>query len=478
MWRGDRISENMILGKYRVLKMIGRGGSCVVYLVEHEVLGQQRVLKCIAKDNPHCRTFLKEVKFLKNNKNRFIPVLYDFDEDKDNYYIVQEYAGVNSLKNLILSKRKSSLNDILEKFIELTEFFEYLHGIKPYPVLYLDLKPEHVFCTDSGVKIIDFGSAVELKESHIEGNCMGTYGFAAPELIAGQAVDERADIYSMGALLFWCLTGETAGADTSEDVCCKLMDYTDDLREIIKCCLENNPKNRYGSMKELREELTLLVCDGRVERASYRIAVVGSQSRIGVTHFCVELVEYLNENNNKCLYQEKNDDAFLHTLCNISADFGEDKGIVYGKNFSGLPKYGKAVVMHDLNYNVIVQDYGCLFDSVVADIRKTDLCIAVGGTKAWEIGYTKRLFEQMETMKDNVKILYVVPDAGKVKILKKYNIYTIPYNPNPFKLNRKTKEFLEKLVSFIYYKKGRGVFLFEKFRKNKEYTGNNWDNGK
>lgn len=466
----------MILGKYRVLKLLGKGGSCVVYLAEHVILGQQRVLKCISKDNPHCRTFLKEVKFLKNYKHSVIPVLYDFDEDENNYYIVQEYVGVNSLKNLILSQRKVSINNILEKFVQLTEFFEYLHEIRPYPILYLDLKPEHVFFTNSGIKVIDYGAIIELKESYAEGNCMGTYGFAAPELIAGELLDEKTDIYSMGAVLYWCLTGQVVDENVLENICYKLPDYPVKIQEIIKCCLEINPGKRYGSMKELREELTLAVYGSRVEKASYRIAVVGSQSRVGVTHFCMELVSYLNENNNKCLYEEKNDNAFLEVLCSNSSLFYEDKGIIYGKNIAALPKYGKAVSIDDLNYNVIVRDYGCLFDFVAADIRKTDLCIAIGGAKAWEIGYTKRLFEQMADMADSTEILYVMPEADRT--LRQGKVYKFPYNPDPFKLDRKTKDFFDDLSSFICHRKGRGVSLYEKFRKNKKNAGDNWNNRK
>jgi len=474
LWRGDRISENLILGKYRVLKKIGKGGSCIVYLAEHDVLGQRRVLKCISKDNPYCKTFLKEVTFLKNYKHNSIPVLYDFDEDENNYYIIQEYIEGNSLKNQILFQRKSSLSNILESFIQLASFFEYLHGIKPYPILYLDLKPEHVIFTNTGIKVIDFGAIVELKGPRISGKCMGTYGFAAPELIAGEMVDERADIYSIGALLFWCLTGDVAAGNSPEKICYKLMDYPDKIHKLINCCLEDNPKNRYKTMKDLCDELTLTANSSREEKTSYRIAVIGSQSRVGVTHFCVELVNYLNENN-KCLYEEKNDNAFLEKLCNNSKSFYEEQGIIYGKNFEALPKYGKAVLMDNLSYDVIVQDYGCLFESVISDIRKTDLCIAIGGANAWEIEFTKQLFECMAELSDKVKILYVLPRA--VKFLQKKETLIFPYNPNPFKLDKKTRKFFEKLSSFIFVKRGRGDFLYEKFKKNNKCTYDNWSNG-
>lgn len=458
----------MIIGNYRVLKKIGNGGSCVVYLAKHDRLGQQRVIKCISKDNVHCKTFLKEVNFLKKYTHSSIPVLYDFEEDEKNYYIIQEYIEGNSLKKQILFQRNSSLNDILERFIQLTDFLKYLHEMKPYPVLYLDLKPEHVIFTDIGLKIVDFGAAVELKDSYVTGKCMGTYGFCAPEVIEGKKVDERADIYSTGALLYWCLTGETADESVSERICCKLMNYPEKLQEIIKCCLEYSPDNRYNSMEKLCDELTLLVNEGKVEKASYRIAVIGSQSHIGVTHFCVELVNYLNQNNNKCLYEQKNDSAFLDMLCNNSNDFYEEMGIIHGDDFAALPKYGEAVVVDNLNYNIIVCDYGSLAECVISDIRKNDLCIAIGGTKPWEIEYTKQLFAQMAEISDRIKVLHVLPH--NVNCIKK-KIYIFPYNPNPFKLDRKTREFFANMSSFIYSKRGRGVFLYEKFKKIKKRNG-------
>lgn len=460
----------MILEKYRVLKVIGRGGSSIVYLAEHSILGQKRVIKCIKKDNPHCKTYLKEVKFLKNFKCAAVPVLYDYDEDKDNYYIIQEYIEGISLKQFVLNHKKISFQSILQSFIALAEIFEYLHGQKPYPVIYLDLKPEHVIFSNTGIRLLDFGSAVELKDNNVFGRCMGTYGFAAPELINCEAVDERTDIYSYGALLFWCLTGKTVDKISSKSICLYLRNYSERLQYLILKCLEYDPKNRFKSIKELWDELNSLIVSSEEAKTSYRIAVIGSQPRVGVTHFCIELVIYLNQQNKKCLYEEKTDKTVLSVLYENNKGFSEHQGIVCGKNFYGLPKYGQAVELDNFECEITVIDFGCLFINNINEIKEADVCILIGGSKPWEINFTKHLFAHGNDLTNENGVIYVLPQRCIIPDNKK--TFIIPYNLNPFKLNQETKDFFWKLGKEIMRNKSRGEAVYENVKQKRIFTNN------
>ena len=466
-----KINNKNILGKYNVLNIIGRGGNSVVYLAEHRVLGQRRVIKAIAKDNPHCESYLKEVKFLKTFKYAAIPVLYDYEEDESNYYIIQEYIEGISLKECYLIHRDKSIEITLKNFIELTEIFIYLHEHKPYPVVYLDLKPEHIIISKNRVRLLDFGAALELKGANIIGECMGTYGFAAPELVEGKTIDIRTDIYSIGAVMFWCLVNETADKLSETDIYYKLSNYSKNLQNIIAKCLEYNPDKRFQSMKELCRELKALSKDCLKVKTSYRIAVIGCLPRIGVTHFCLELVYFLNKNNIKSLYKERTDNSVLTSLCEESKSFYEKQGIVYGENFYGMPKYGQAVIIDDNEWEFEVLDYGCLFNKINTEIKKADLCVAIVGTKSWERNMTKQLFYKIQQLKNIIKVIYIAPQQKYVIGRKK--VISFPYNKNPFKLDNESIKFFNNILGNIQQFNCKREAFNAKNKRNRMFAAHN-----
>lgn len=389
-----------------------------------------------------------------------IPVVYDIEEDSENYYIIQEYIEGISLRELFYDRTTINIENITDYFIQLTELFVYLHEQKPYPIIYIDLKPEHIICGQGRIHLIDFGSAIQLKNSYITGQFMGTKGFAAPEIVNCLEVDERTDIYVIGAVMKWWFTGKTLSENDLKkgihniEFDNEVKNCPGNLRDIIMKCLETEKDNRFQTVRELNQKLRQCSFKLSKDKSSYRIAVAGSQPRVGVTHFCTTLVCYLNQNHQKCLYEEKNDTAILPMLCEKGKGFYEQQGIVKGKHFYGLPKYGKGIDMGILDYDIVVQDYGYIGRCSTSEFEKADMCVIIGGIKEWEINYTKSVLNSRMAEVIGDKLYLVL--QGKASLVKRYRnefnlkkIYFMLFNNNPFIAEKNMKKFLEKLLKEV-----------------------------
>ena len=88
--------------------------------------------------------FLSEADLLKNLNHPGIPLIYDIDEDDDFIYMIEEFIQGDSLEDFILHQDYISQELIIEYGIQLCDILDYLHHITPYPILYQDLKPEHI----------------------------------------------------------------------------------------------------------------------------------------------------------------------------------------------------------------------------------------------------------------------------------------------------------------------------------------------
>ena len=128
-------------------------------------------------------------------------MIYDIEEDNENYYLVEEYIRGDSLESYLLHQTFISQNQFYTFCGQLCEIFIYLHTAMPSPVLYQDLKPEHIIVCGDQVKLIDFGVSSYVTSL---GNNFKTYGnaeFSAPESFTGEEPSVSADIYSIGKIM-------------------------------------------------------------------------------------------------------------------------------------------------------------------------------------------------------------------------------------------------------------------------------------
>lgn len=242
-----------------MLQKVGNRPGCKVYLAEHKQLRSKRIIKCIDKSFPLSQYFLSEACLLNSLTHPEFPVLYDYEENAEAGFLIEEFIKGKSIKNLKKTHTNFSHLQLVTIARDLCRIFMYLHYKKPYPVLYLDLKPEHIIITERGLKLIDFGSAIAKKDKYMIVATKGTKGFASPELFHNRAIDERADIYAIGAVLFWIMTGKTVLQSKESEVKSNIKPgYVKQWNKIVSKCISESKDKRYQCIDSLADKIWLL----------------------------------------------------------------------------------------------------------------------------------------------------------------------------------------------------------------------------
>jgi len=282
----------LVSGKYRILRLIGDGGMGSVYEARHEQLGIPVALKFLRADIAErpglAARFLQEARVSATLSSPHVAHVTDVDTAANGSpYLVMELLSGESLQSVLDRRGKLSRDEALDYAMQILVGLDTAHALG---VVHRDLKPDNVFVTPSGggplLKLIDFGIA-KLRESHefkkeltSAGVIMGTPEYMAPEqLYAAHEVDARADIYSLGVILFEMLSGERP-ADA------------DDVERIVGRVLTGEVKHLGTLMPELPPGLIAVVekamhpnRDERFESAdAFRLALTpfaGALSRAG-----------------------------------------------------------------------------------------------------------------------------------------------------------------------------------------------------
>jgi serine/threonine-protein kinase len=423
--------------KYRIVKLLGRGGTANVYLAEHILLNAFRAIKCISKNHPLYELQRKEAQILKNLKHSCIPIVYDIEEDEDCSYIVEQYLEGLTLKEYISTKGMLRDDIIIHYALQLCDLIHYLHSIEN-PILYLDLKPDNIIIKDNTLKLIDFGSAVRLGDLEEKQIYIGTKGYAAPELYHQIKIDERSDVYSIGMLLYYMATGITIRQNSlGLDHIDGISSCSKQLKKIINRCLRFNPSQRYATVTHLSNQLSALIQKkpiGRKSGQSIRIAVAGAQQRIGVTHLSFRLSSYFINQKITCLYKEMNNSRCVWSMIDRYELLPQKDGEYQFKGIPMLPMEKSSY--YDISrYHILIQDYGVLSKENLKDFSESDIRILILGAKDWEFPYAEQVLEMVAEYKD---ILYLFnyldgKDFWQVmKGTKQRNCYRIPYEPNPY----------------------------------------------
>jgi serine/threonine-protein kinase len=204
---------DVLEGRYKFLKKIGKGAFGTVLLMEDTVVEEQLVLKFlnpnVSQDEEMMKRFVHELRYSRKITHRNVIRIYDFLYIRGNYAISMEYFPSHTLGNevndkpLPIAKAVRFAGDIATGMA-----VAHQSGI-----IHRDLKPANVLIDDTGlVKIVDFGVAAAQHQGDTQltktGYVIGSPKYMAPEQILGKKVDERADVYSLGVILYEMLTGE------------------------------------------------------------------------------------------------------------------------------------------------------------------------------------------------------------------------------------------------------------------------------
>ncbi|THF74579.1 serine/threonine-protein kinase [Cohnella fermenti] len=277
--------------RYRVRMPIGRGGMGSVLLAEDERLGGKlRALKFVGplpgEESPAEERFLAEARLLSRLQHPNLPQIVDYYRPDGGLpaCIVMDYIAGESLQQRWLNQGlRLPFAEIVHYLIELCDVLRYLHAQRP-PIVFRDLKPANVMIDRQGRAIlVDFGIARTYRESAASDTMrLGTPGFASPEQLRGLQSDERTDLYGLGALAYYLLSGgELASRGYRPDACRE--DVPRRFRDLLSRLLAPLPTDRPGSAQLLYRELQGLAAGsggaGGTMREEKRGAAEGGEAK-------------------------------------------------------------------------------------------------------------------------------------------------------------------------------------------------------
>ncbi len=264
---GTRLGT-VLQGRYRIVDVLGRGGFGAVYRCEDLRLpGKHWALKELICPEPGLvkearRNFEREAHMLSALRHRSLPVIVDYFSEGESTYLVMEEVEGRTLAQLIDDDGPASEGEALRWALETARVLDYLHSQEP-PVIFRDLKPENVMVTeDRHLKLIDFGLARHFDPGkHRDTEAIGSVGYAPPEIWedAGQT-DARSDVYSLGATLYFVLTGRPPSpVYGTHRLAPYRPDLGRDLEALVLRCMEPEPEARYANAAEVIRDLLLQI---------------------------------------------------------------------------------------------------------------------------------------------------------------------------------------------------------------------------
>ena len=217
MGHDTRIGQE--IAGYRIESLLGRGGMSVVYLARHEGLERQAALKLLApelaENEGFRQRFVRESRIAAGLDHPNVIPVYDAGEADGVLYIAMRYVRGSDLKTLLAEHGPLDLPDVVRVMDQLGAALDAAHS---EGLVHRDVKPANVLLSPptppakvGHLYLADFGlTKKSLSGSGVtrSGQFVGTIDYVAPEQIRSEPVDGRADVYSMGAVLYECLTGE------------------------------------------------------------------------------------------------------------------------------------------------------------------------------------------------------------------------------------------------------------------------------
>jgi serine/threonine-protein kinase len=204
---------DVIEGRYKFIEKIGKGAFGTVLLMEDTVVEERLILKFlnpnVASDEEMMKRFVHELRYSRKITHKNVIRIYDFLYIQGNYAISMEYFPSHTLGGEIINEKPVELKRAVKFGIDIATGMAVAHQAG---IVHRDLKPANVLIdNDSLLKIVDFGVAAAQSQGDTQltktGYVIGSPKYMAPEQILGKKVDERADIYSLGVILYELLTG-------------------------------------------------------------------------------------------------------------------------------------------------------------------------------------------------------------------------------------------------------------------------------
>ena len=256
----DDLNLNLMLGPYRLDRIVGRGGMGTVYAATEMSTGEQAAIKVLsptlADDESFRERFKAEIESLKKLQHPNIVQLYGFGEQDGHLFYVMELVDGRNLQEELRQGRRFNWREVTAISIEICTALKHAHD---HGIIHRDLKPANLLLTsDEQIKLVDFGIARLFGVSAMTtGSVMGTADYMAPEQSEGKPVDPRTDLYSLGSVMYALLVGKPPFSgksiaevvhkvrfDTPIPVCRIVNEAPIEMEQLIDQLLEKQPDRR------------------------------------------------------------------------------------------------------------------------------------------------------------------------------------------------------------------------------------------
>jgi beta-lactam-binding protein with PASTA domain/predicted Ser/Thr protein kinase len=273
--------DTLVDGRYRIISRLGSGGMADVYLAEDTQLGRKVALKLLyrrfAEDAEFVERFRREASSAAGLQHPNIVQVFDRGRWDGTYYIAMEYLEGRNLKQIVRDHGALEPALAVDLVIQILKAARFAHR---RGVVHRDIKPHNVIVDEEGrAKVTDFGiaraGASEMTET---GSIMGTAQYLSPEQAQGHPVDSRADLYSIGIVLYELLTGALP-FDAESPVTIALKQVTEEpvppmrlnpavspaLDAVVMRALRKEPGERFQDAEEFIAALESALSGGYVE---------------------------------------------------------------------------------------------------------------------------------------------------------------------------------------------------------------------
>lgn len=271
-----RVEAPSRIGPYELQGEIARGGTAIVYRARHEKLGKSVAIKLLLPSidsggEMERRLFREALALARFRHPHIVPVLDAGSTENGLPYLVMEYVDGEDLGRRLQRDGPMEWRAALEVLVQVSEAVDFAHA---HGVIHRDLKPANVLLDQQGrAQLVDFGLARDEGAGSrltATGIALGTPAYMPPEQARGQREDvgRRADLYSLGAILYEMVTGRAPfGGDTVMEVLYRVVHeppeplrklqpkLPNDVEAICMKLLEKEPRNRYASAYQLLQDL-------------------------------------------------------------------------------------------------------------------------------------------------------------------------------------------------------------------------------
>jgi eukaryotic-like serine/threonine-protein kinase len=270
----------VLAGRYRVESTLGSGGMAVVYRAEDAILGRAVALKTLhhhyAEMPSFRRRFKQEARAMASLDHENIVKVYDISQDGEVPFIVVECVSGRDLGDLLGGRRGRRSGRLNEQFVrrmamQLLHALSYAHR---RGIIHRDIKPSNILLTSGGtVKVADFGIARIVEEDDVPigeaGEIVGSARYMSPEQLRGEDATPRSDVYSVGVLLYHCLTGRPPFSGDVKSLARQHMHkdpppprrlnkrITPGMEAVIMRALSKKPRDRYFSANAMLDDIEI-----------------------------------------------------------------------------------------------------------------------------------------------------------------------------------------------------------------------------